>query len=201
LVLPPAIAPIQAVIVPIYYKETDAASVTDKARQVAELLTKDEIQIYLDFREQYTPGWKFNEWELKGVPLRIEIGPRDVERHQITIVRRDNSQRLTVNDEMTLGEVRKHLEDIQAKLFGRAKATLDASISESNQYEDFKRILEERGGFIRACWCSSTECEDAIKADTGATIRTIPLTAETPRFSCIKCGKPDSKAVYFAKSY
>jgi len=200
LMIPPRIAPIQVVIVPIYYKAADADAVTNKARSVAKLLRESGLEVHVDFREQYTPGWKFNEWELKGVPLRLEIGPRDVEKSQVSLVRRDDSRRLAISDGMTLAEVERCLAEIQDNLFNRAKSSLEALIGQVSDYDQFKKILE-RGGFLRACWCSSGECEEAIKAETGATIRTLPLTDETTFSGCIRCGKPARKVAYFARSY
>lgn len=201
LVLPPRIAPIQVIIVPILYKTGDSKAITDKANKLGDLLGKSGIVARVDSREQYTPGWKFNEWELKGVPLRIEVGPRDLERHQATLVRRDTSAKETVNDDAVVAEVGRLLEDIQRNLFARAKASLDASISESKEYEQFKKVIGEQGGFVRASWCGESDCEQTIKADTGATIRTIPLTNDKPSSSCVRCGKPGAKVAYFGRSY
>jgi prolyl-tRNA synthetase len=157
--------------------------------------------VHVDSREQYTPGWKFNEWELKGVPLRVEIGPKDVEKNQVTLVRRDNSQKLAVKDDAILGEVQRCLDEIQKSLYSKAKSALNDSISQATDYEQFKKTLNDRGGFVRACWCGRSECEEAIKNETGATIRTIPLTDEKPFSSCIYCSNTATKVTYFAKSY
>ena len=201
LIVPPRIAPIQVVIIPIYYKTEDTGAITNKVKSTADRLTKAGIAVHADSREQYTPGWKFNEWELKGVPLRIEIGPKDVEKKQVTLVRRDNSQRHIVNDDAMLSDVQRCLEEIQTELFTRARSALNGSISETSDYDRFKDTLNDHGGFIRACWCGSPECEEAIKNDTGATIRTIPLRDEKPFSGCIHCGKAGAKVTYFAKSY
>jgi prolyl-tRNA synthetase len=201
LVLPPRIAPIQVVIVPILYKEKDAQAITERVHLTVEALTKAGLSVQADFREQYTPGWKFNEWELKGVPLRIEIGPRDVEKGQVTVVRRDTSQKLAVSFDATVNEVQRCLDEIQANLFSKSKAFLNSMIRQSTDYNEFKQILEKEGGFIRACWCGVSECEDAIKAETGATIRTLPLTEEKTFGKCIRCGNTGTKVGYFARSY
>jgi prolyl-tRNA synthetase len=201
LVLPPRIAPIQVVIVPILYKTGDSKAITDKANKLGELLGKSGIAVRVDSREQYTPGWKFNEWELKGVPLRIEVGPRDLEKHQATLVRRDTSAKETVNDDAVVTEVGRLLDDIQRNLLKRAKSSLDASISESKNYDQFKKMISEHGGFIKASWCGEGDCEQTIKADTGATIRTLPLTNDKPSSGCVRCGKPGIKVAYFARSY
>ena len=201
LILPPRISPIQIIIVPIYYKAVETDSVTTKARLVAELLSKEGFAVHVDFREQYTPGWKFNEWELKGVPLRIEIGPRDVQNRQVTLVRRDTSERLVARDEVVVAEVNRCATEIQNNLYSKAKSFFNSSIREARDYDQFKRILETHGGFIRASWCGYGDCEDEIKAETGVTIRTIPLTAETPFSNCVHCSKPATKVAYFARSY
>ena len=201
LVLPPRIAPIQVVIIPIFFKEKGEQTVVERARQIANALTNAGLTVQLDLREQYTPGWKFNEWELKGVPLRIEIGPRDVEKNQVILVRRDTSQKLPVAFNSILDETRKSLKEIQGNLFSKAKALLDSKIHESTDYAQFKQTLENHGGFIRACWCGVNECEDAIKAETSATIRTLPLSDEKVFGNCIRCGNKSTKVAYFARSY
>jgi prolyl-tRNA synthetase len=201
LIIPPRIAPIQIVIIPIYYKEGDSKAISDKSHQIADLLTKSGFAVHVDSREQYTPGWKFNEWELKGVPLRLEIGPTDIEKHQVTIVRRDNSQKAVVSDDNVVAEVTAYLDDVQASLLRQAKASLSASISEARDYDQFKETLEQRGGFIRACWCGNSECEDGIKAETGATIRTVPFSEESVFSTCVRCGKAAVRVVYLARAY
>jgi prolyl-tRNA synthetase len=201
LVLPPQIAPIQVVIVPIFYKEKDTEKITESAKQAAAELTKAGLFVQADFRDQYTPGWKFHEWELKGVPLRIEIGPRDLEKGQVTLVRRDTLQKLAVSRDSMVNEVQKCLSEIQLNLFSKAKASLETMTRQLTDYEEFKQLLEKEGGFIRACWCGTSDCEDAIKSETGATIRTIPLTEEKVFGGCIRCGKTAEKVAYFARSY
>jgi prolyl-tRNA synthetase len=201
LIVPPHIAPIQVVIVPIYFKEGGKESIVSKAQSVADTLRNTGLRVRLDEREQYTPGWKFNDWELKGVPLRIEIGPRDVERNQVTLVRRDTFQKIAVSDVGAVGDTKKCLEDIQSSLFTKALDALKASIRQAENYDQFRRLLDEQGGFVRACWCESQECEDAIKAETGATIRTLPFQDEAIFAVCVKCGRPGRKVAYFARAY
>jgi prolyl-tRNA synthetase len=201
LLVPPKIAPIQAVLVPIYFKAEQSESITTKIKTLTDALKKAGIEAYADFRDQYTPGWKFNDWELKGVPLRIEVGPRDVENRQCVLVRRDNFQKTTVKDEDVVTEVKACLEEIQRNLFSKAKDALDKSIQQATNYDDFKKLIAGRGGFVRACWCGITECEEVIQNDTGATIRTLPLKDEQVFSSCIRCGKPAVKVAYFARSY
>jgi len=200
LVIPPHIAPIQTVIVPIYYKTGDQEAIRQKTKSVLNELTNAGIAANLDDREQYTPGWKFHDWEMKGVPLRIEIGPKDVEKKQITLVRRDNKAKAVVTEGDIVSETKRCLEDIQSSLRDKAKTILDASITNTDDYEQFKKTLGERGGFIHSSWCGEVACEDKIKAETGATIRTIPFN-EQASGKCVLCGKPGTKIAYFAKSY
>jgi prolyl-tRNA synthetase len=201
LVVPPQVAPIQVVLVPIYFKQEQSEAITSKTKALADTLKKAGIETHADFRDQYTPGWKFNEWELKGVPLRIEIGPRDVQNKQCVLVRRDNSEKLTVKDEDIVDQVRRCLQEIQRNLFEKAKKSLEESIQQVSNYDDFKNALANRGGFVRASWCGMTECEETIQNDTSATIRTLPLKDEQPFSDCVRCGKPATKIAYFAKSY
>ena len=135
------------------------------------------------------------------MPLRIEIGPKDLAKHQVTLVRRDGSPKTFVGDADVVTEVKRTLEDIQQTLFTRAKTALAESTSTAKDYDEFKRTLDERGGFIRAGWCGDSECEDAIKAESGATIRTIPLQDEETFAKCVRCSKPSAKTAYFANSY
>jgi len=201
MIVPPQIAAIQVVIVPIFFKDEQSEAITAKTKAVADSLRKAGIETYADFRDQYTPGWKFNEWELKGVPLRIEVGPRDVQNKQCVLVRRDNFQKVTVKDEQLVDEVKSCLKEIQANLFTKAKKTLEASMKETTNYDDFKKAIAGSGGFVRACWCGETECEEVIQNDTGATIRTLPLNDELLFSNCVRCGKPAAKVAYFARSY
>ena len=201
LIMPPRIAPIQAVIVPIPYKNAESAEILGQARIVADQLQQAGIAVVLDDREQYTPGWKFNEWELKGIPLRIEIGPRDVASRQVTMVRRDTMERSSVPDDNVVPESKDVLESIQSSMFERASRTLKETIHDARTYDELKQTLENKGGFARACWCSENACEDAIKEETGATIRIVPFQDEKVFTDCIKCGKKAAKVVYFARSY
>ena len=138
---------------------------------------------------------------MKGVPLSVEVGPRDVQNQQSVLVRRDNSQKLTVKDNDLVNEVKKSLLEIQTNLFAKAKKALEESVTTVTSYEEFKKKVESRGGFIRACWCGSTECEETIQTDTSATIRTLPLKDEEIFSKCVRCGKPATKVAYFARSY
>jgi len=201
LVLPPRIAPIQSVIVPIYYKDEDLRRVLAKAKEIANNLREKGISVYLDDRTEYTPGWKFNEWEMKGVPTRIEIGPRDIAAAEVVVSRRDTGEKVKVKIASLPEDMAKMLESIQASLYAMAKRQLEEKIAASKSYEQFKQTIEGKGGFVRACWCGKPECEAKIKEDTGATIRTVPLKAEEPFADCVLCGNSAQHVVYFARAY
>ncbi len=201
LVLPPRVAPIQVVIVPIPYKDADSSSIMETVRSVAKTLNLAGLRVHVDEREQYTPGWKFHEWELKGVPLRLEIGPRDVKNGEATLVRRDTGEKKSVPISNLAGSVASIMEEIQKRLFAAAKDTMKELTTSVTHYNDFKRVLENRGGFLEAPWCGLTECEDKIKEETGATIRAVPFTAQQTQASCIYCGQAAKSIVSFARSY
>jgi prolyl-tRNA synthetase len=201
LVLPPKIAPIQAVIVPILYKEADSKSILTKTKEIYEKLKNHGVSAVLDDRTEYTPGWKFNEWELKGVPIRIEVGPRDLKKKQATLARRDTFERIPVKEEEIVETVLKLLEKIQKNLFNNAKKFLEEYITTVKTYGEFKETLKNKGGFIRACWCANSACEEKIKEETGATIRTIPFEREEIFAKCVYCGEEAKEVVYFARAY
>jgi len=201
LVLPPRIAPTQVVIVPIPYKGTDADLITVKTKEIQEKLQKSGISTVLDDRMEYTPGWKFNEWELKGVPIRIEIGPRDIKQKQVMLVRRDNREKTAIKEEETVTTVLKTLEEIQNNLFNKAKKLLEENITTVKTYDEFKNVLQDKGGFLRASWCGNSKCEEKIKDETGATIRVVPFEKERPFSKCVHCGEEAKEVVYFARSY
>jgi prolyl-tRNA synthetase len=201
LIVPPQVAPIQVVLVPIYFKEEQSEVIASKTKALADTLKRAGVETHVDFRDQYTPGWKFNEWELKGVPLRIEVGPRDVQNKQCVLVRRDNFQKLTVGDDKVVDQVKRSLQEIERNLYAKAKKALEESIRQVTNYDDFKKLLAAQGGFVRACWCGTSECEEAIQNDTGATIRTLPLKDEETFANCVRCDKPAAKVAYFARSY
>ena len=201
LVLPPKVAPIQVVIVPIPYKGADPAAIAAKTKEIFSSLKEKGVAVVLDDREEYTPGWKFNQWELKGVPIRIEIGPRDLKQQQAMIVRRDTGQKIPVKEQEVLNKVSELLEEIQHNLYVRARINLETKITSAKDYEEFKKILKEKGGFIKAAWCGSPDCEAKIKEETGATIRLKPFEKETTTDRCIYGGEEAQEVVYFARSY
>jgi prolyl-tRNA synthetase len=200
-VIPPRVAPLQVIIVPIYYNVDDAKPVMNLVDQVIQRLSKLGLRVKADTRTDKTPGWKFNEWELKGVPLRIEIGPKDVARNQVVVARRDNYEKIQVELQNLEERVNTILEDIQANLLKRAEDFLSHNQREVENYDEFKRILEEKGGFLCASWCGQLDCETAIKNETGATVRVIPLNQEPKRDKCFRCDRKATKLAYFAKAY
>ncbi len=201
LILPPKMAPNQVVIVPIPYKGTGRSLILKKAREIFRKLEENGIAAILDDREEYTPGWKFNHWELKGVPVRIEIGPRDIEKKQVTVARRDTFERIAVKKDELINTISQLLKEIQENLFNRAKKFLEEHITSVETYSEFKKVLRKKGGFIKACWCSNQTCEEKIKEETGATIRLIPFEKEKLISKCVYCGGESKEVVYFARAY
>ncbi len=199
LMLPPRIAPTQVVLVPIFYKEADRENILVEIRQLARDLEKSGVRTYIDDRAQYTPGWKYNEWEMKGVPVRVEIGPKDIQHKQVTVVRRDTGKKEAIAREAAQKAITKILGEIQQFLFDRASKTLMELTSEAAEMDSFKRVLDNKGGFIKAFLCDES-CEDKIQKETGATVRLIaPGPMQTG--ACIYCRTDDSKLVYFARAY
>jgi prolyl-tRNA synthetase len=201
LILPPRIAPHQVVIVPIprgNWKET----VLPRAQSIREGLAAAGIGVLLDDRETQTPGWKFNEWELRGVPLRLEIGPKDIEKSQVVLARRDTREKTFVPMEGLADRVATLLDEIQQALFDRALAFRRDHTSATDSYDEFQRTMDGRPGFVVSAWCGSAACEAAIKAETQATIRNIPFSgAPLDGRRCLKCGEPATMEAWFAKAY
>jgi prolyl-tRNA synthetase len=199
LVFPPRIAPYQVVVVPIprgNWRET----VLPHAVAIRDELTAQGVRVMLDDRDAYTPGWKFAEWELRGVPVRLEIGPKDIEKGQVMLARRDTRAKLPAGRDGLAARIVDLLAEIQRALFDRAVKFRDEHTSEASSYEEFKQVLEGRPGFVIASWCGSAECESQIKADTQATIRNLPLE-ESGGGVCVRCGQPGVARAYFAKAY
>ncbi len=201
MIIPPRVAPIQIVVIPIAYSDKQRERILNEGKCVTSSLLKKGFRVELDDRPQYTPGWKFNEWEMKGVPIRIEIGPKDIKRGEVTIARRDDGERLHAHKEELQTKLEELMREIQKTLFEKAQNLLSNYISTANSYDEFIDVMRERGGFVKAYWCGDESCEATIKTETGATIRTIPFKDEFPSGSCIYCGKEMSMAAYFAKSY
>ena len=200
LVVPPMIAPWQVVIVPIprgNWKET----VLPKCLEIRDVLKAAGIRVKVDDDETQTPGWKFAEYEMRGVPLRLEIGPKDIEKNSVFAARRDTRQKQSLPMEGLAVEVDRLLKDIQRSLFERAKTFREEHTSRAASYDEFKQIMEGRPGFVISPWCESAQCEADIKAETQATIRNMPFGQDTPTEPCLKCGRPATVYAWFAKAY
>jgi prolyl-tRNA synthetase len=200
LIVPPNVAPLQVVVVPIYKDDTKARVLMHSGAMVKKLIAKG-IRAKLDDREGYTPGWKFNEWEMRGVPLRIEIGPRDIDSQQMIFAIRGQPEKMTVKEADMLKMAKKQLNSMQKAMFKKASKDLKNGITTVKNYDSFKKMLDEKKGFIRANWCRSNDCEIKIKEETGATIRLIKLEHEEPFGKCVYCGKDAKDVAYFAKAY
>ena len=201
LVLPPKLAPIQVVIIPIYRKEEQLKEISSKVDEIVKKLRAKGISVKYDDSDNYKPGWKFNEYELKGVPVRMAIGPRDLENGTVEIARRDTLTKEIVPMEGIENHVENLLEDIQTNLFEKAKKYRDEHITPVDDFETFKKVLEEKGGFISAHWDGTPETEEKIKELTKATIRCIPLDNKEEEGKDILTGKPSKQRVLFAKAY
>lgn len=201
LVLPPKLAPIQVVIVPIYKSEEQLMAISEKVHQLMAVLREKGISVQYDDDDNKRPGWKFAEYEAKGVPVRIAIGPRDLENSKAEVTRRDTKEKTTVNWEGIDEYIADLLNQIQENLFTRASAFRANNTTPVDSYDEFKRILEEKGGFISAHWDGTAETENKIKEETKATIRCIPLDAKEETGKCIFSGKPSQRRVLFAKAY
>ncbi|MHC4777413.1 MAG: proline--tRNA ligase [Planctomycetota bacterium] len=201
LVLPPKVAPIQVVIVPIFKSLAEREAVSGAATDMEEKL-KGRFAVKLDDREEHKPGFKFFEWERKGVPLRLEVGPRDLKNDMWTFVRRDTGEKRQVASEEAVDEVGKTLEAIQTGLFKRALEFREKNSFEVDDFSDFKSRNDERdGGFYHAHWCGSGDCEEKVQEETRATLRVIPFERKKEEGACIVCGKPSKGRVVFAKGY
>ena len=201
LVLPPNLAPIQVVIVPIYKGIDQLKKITIKVNKIVDDLKLKGISVKYDDRDNFKPGYKFNDYELKGVPIRISIGPRDLENKTIELARRDNLTKSIVPIDSIAVEVERTLKDIQLKLFNRALNFRDSNITEANNFKEFKEIIADKGGFVSAHWDGTVETELKIKNLTKAIIRCIPIDNKKEKGKCIYSGNPSLGRVIFAKSY
>ena len=199
LVLPPNVAPIQIVIVPIYKNQEQRDKIMLKANQIREELG-DKIRIHIDKREELSPGYKFNDWELKGVPLRIEIGPKDIEKQSVVIVKRYNHEKSALSF-TEIGKITTILDQIQDKMLEKATVQAEASTTDVEDYDDFKLKIEKGGGFLNAPWCGRADCEVTIKDQTGAEIRAIPFESKGGGKRCIYCQEQSSSIPVFARGY
>ena len=201
LVLPPNLAPIQVVIVPIYKGEDQLTEISEVANAISKELRDLGVSVKFDNRDTMRPGAKFAEYELKGVPLRMAIGPKDLEKGQVELARRDNLTKTSVKREGVANYIKGLLEEIQTSLFTKALKYRDTHITEVNSFEEFKEVIENKGGFIAAHWDGSIETESKIKELTKATIRCIPFEFEEEEGACVYTGKASNKRVLFAKAY
>ncbi len=200
LVLPPRLAPLSVVFIPIFKGKEGHGEILEYIEKIAASLDED-ISHRVDAREGYTPGWKFNEWERAGVPIRVEVGPRDLKRGEVVLVRRDTGEKVSLGKESVNEKVRGLLEEIQTSLYKRALRFQEENTTKVDNYENFKEVVAERGGFVYAYWCGDPECEDQIKQETMATIRCIPLQSQGSNGGCVRCDKKSEECVYFAKAY
>lgn len=201
LVLPPNLAPIQVVIVPIYRSDEEMNAVNTKAAEIAQQLRKMGVSVKHDNRDTHKPGFKFAEWELKGVPLRIAIGPKDLENNTVEVARRDTKTKEFISMDGIYEYVPQMLETIHDAIYERAKNFRDSMITPVNSYEEFKEVLDTKGGFVSAHWDGTGETEERIKTETKATIRCIPLNNPQEEGKCILTGKPSKERVLFARAY
>jgi prolyl-tRNA synthetase len=203
LVLPPKLAPVQVVIVPIYKGEDELERISVKAKEIMGSLRAKGISVRYDDRDTHKPGWKFAEYELKGVPLRIAMGPRDLDNNTVEIARRDTLSKESVNlSDISIDKyVSDLLEEIQRKIFQKAFEFRENMTTEADTWQEFEDLLENKGGFISAHWDGTSETEERIKELTKATIRCIPLGRREESGACILTGKPSEGRVLFARAY
>ena len=201
LVLPPRIAPLQVVIVPIYKGEEQKEKIGKKAQEIISQLKSLGIRVKYDDNENARPGWKFAEYELKGVPVRLAIGARDLEQNLVEVARRDTKEKQSLSLDGVVEHIKNLLEDIQQNLYNRANAYRNEHTTKADSWEEFEKLLDEKGGFISAHWDGTSETEEAIKEKTKATIRCIPLNNPQEAGSCIFTGKPSKERVLFARAY
>jgi len=200
LVLPPRVAPIQVVVIPIYYSEPDKEQVLKRAQEIVQTLSKNKIRAHLDSRDEFTPGYKFYDWEMKGVPLRIEIGPKDIAKNKIVLVRRDDQKKTDLEFDKLVQGMESMLNDIQQSMFEKTKRFLKEKTKSVSDFDVFKSELE-KGMFVSSPWCGDQKCEEKIKELTGADIRLIPFGNNRVASSCINCKRPSKENVIFARGY
>lgn len=201
LVLPPKLAPIQVVIVPIYKQPEQLAQISEKAHQIKSALEGKGISVKYDDRDTFKPGWKFNEYEFKGVPVRLAIGPRDIENGTVEVARRDTLEKSVYQLADIENKVVNLLENIQKNLFDKALAFRENNTHQADSWEEFCDVIENKAGFISAHWDGTPETEQRIKEETKATIRVIPLDTKPEKGNCVFSGKPSEKRVIFARAY
>lgn len=201
LVLPPRLAPVQVVIVPIYKGEEQKKMIDEKVNGIIKELKAFGVRVKYDDNDNARPGWKFAEYELKGVPVRLAFGARDLEKNVVEVARRDTREKTVVSLDGIAQYAQRLLEEIQVSMFNKARSFRDAHISTAENWDEFVKLLDEKGGFISAHWDGTPETEEAIKEKTKATIRCIPLNNPQEAGKCILTGKPSSQRVLFARAY
>ena len=201
LVLPPKLAPIQVVLIPIYKGEEQLKEISQHLNEIASQLKAKGISTKIDDRDNVRSGFKFAEWELKGVPIRLAMGPRDLEKGTIELVRRDTLEKETISQEGLVEKIEKLMEEIQQSIFDKALKFRESMTTKVDTYDEFKKVLDEKGGFILAHWDGTIETEERIKEETKATIRCIPVNAPEEEGVCMVTGKPSHRRVIFARAY
>ena len=201
LVIPPKLAPNQVVIIPIFRSQEELDRISEVANLVVKELRAKDITVQFDKRDSFKPGWKFAEYEQKGIPVRIAIGPRDLDNNQVEVARRDTKEKATYSMEDLSGQIATLLETIQSDMYNKATEFRKSKTTEVNSYEEFKQVLEKEAGFIYAHWDGTSETEEKIKNETKATIRLIPLDTKREEGICMVTGKPSAGRVVFARAY
>lgn len=201
LILPPKLAPIHVVVVPIFKSEDELTRISEKVDQLSASLRKQGYTVKFDNRDTHKPGFKFAEWELKGVPVRVAIGPRDLENGTVEVARRDTKQKQIMKLDDVGTAIPKLLEEIQINIYNRALGFRNEHITKVDSYEELKKVLDEKGGFVSAHWDGTTKTEALIKEETKATIRCIPLDAREEKGKCVYSGQPSDRRVLFARAY
>ena len=202
LILPPRVAPIQVVIVPIPPRKGDwNVEILPKAREVLAMLRAAGIRAHLDDRDTQQPGFKYADWEMRGVPVRLEIGPKDVEKQQVVLVRRDNRAKSFVPLAGLAAAASELLIALQVDLLARARRFVEDNTTRVKSYDEFKAVMADKRGFLVADWCRDGDCEAAIKDETKATVRVIPQGGPAEPGVCVRCGRPSQRPAYFAQAY
>ena len=201
IVIPPKLATIQVAVIPIFRKPEERQLVMQAVDKFTAQFKAAGIGFKIDDRDQHSPGWKFNEWEKRGVPLRIEVGPKDLEKNQVMLARRDNREKTAASQDGLAQTVKQMLETIQSSMFERAREFRETHSQRVDDYSRFNEILDGEGGFLWSHWCGSGECEEKVKDETKATIRNIPRDSQAEAGKCIKCGAPSQRRVIFARAY
>ncbi len=201
LILPPEVAPVQVVLIPVWRSESEQAQTTEKVHELARKLQGQGVRVKVDDDPQHRPGWKYNEWELRGVPVRLVVGPRDLATGSVEVAFRHSGEKRSVPEAQAIAEMKAWLQDVQKALYQRARDRMERQTHRVDDYATMREILEAEGGLILAHWDGSAETEAAIKAETGATIRCIPLDRPSEPGKCIYTGRPSEGRVVFARAY